>query len=48
VTQALKYLRDVGMALDEETGAGENEAVTHPARRFKRSALLPSLNMDDP
>jgi predicted phage terminase large subunit-like protein len=42
MTQALRYLRDVGMAQnDEETATEDNERVTHSARRFKRSALYP-------
>jgi hypothetical protein len=42
MTQGLRYLRDNGMAQnDEEVVAEENERVTHDARRFKRSALYP-------
>jgi hypothetical protein len=42
MTQGLRYLRDVGMAQnDEEVVAEENERVTHSARRFRRSALYP-------
>lgn len=40
--KGLRFLRDSGLAQnDEEVLAEENEAVTHHARRFKRSALYP-------
>jgi hypothetical protein len=42
MTMSLRYLRDVGMAKnDEEARAEEEEAVTHNARRYKRTSLYP-------
>jgi hypothetical protein len=42
MTQALKYLRDAGLANDDdEAKAEENEAAMHNARRYKRSSLYP-------
>jgi hypothetical protein len=40
MTIALKYLRDCGLAQnDEEAVAVENEVVTHQAGRFTRKPL---------
>ena len=42
MTQALRYLRDVGLAQnDQETRDAEQEAVTHDSRRYTRKALYP-------
>jgi predicted phage terminase large subunit-like protein len=42
MTQGLRYLRDCGLAQnDEEVSAEENERVTHDARRFRKRALYP-------
>jgi predicted phage terminase large subunit-like protein len=42
MTQGLRYLRDVGMAQnDEEVRSEENDRVTHDARRFRKRALYP-------
>jgi predicted phage terminase large subunit-like protein len=42
MTMALRFLRDVGMARnDEEARAEEAERVTHDARRYRRKAIYP-------